>query len=48
MYYWRAAQQGDDRAKARMAAIQNAAAGGSVAKHDIQKTKKGLFSKLGL
>jgi hypothetical protein len=49
MYYWRAAQQGDERAKARMAAIQTAASGGKMAKTtEIQKSKKGLFSKLGL
>jgi len=48
VYYWRAAQQGDERAKARMAAIQTAASGGPMARADLQKSKKGLFSKLGL
>jgi TPR repeat protein len=47
MWYWRAAQQGEERAKQRMAAIQQAASGGAPAP-DTAKAKKGLFSKLGL
>ena len=51
MYYWRAAQQGDERAKSRIQAIQTAAAGGSLAKAEALKgsgAKKGLFGRLGL
>jgi hypothetical protein len=49
MWYWRAAQQGEERAKQRMAAIQQAASGGApAAGADTAKSKKSLFSKLGL
>jgi TPR repeat protein len=49
MWYWRAAQQGDERAKQRMAAIQKAVSGSSTASAaDVHKQKKGFFGKLGL
>jgi TPR repeat protein len=48
MWYWRAAQQGEERAKQRMQAIQQAASGGVSMATDSAKSKKGLFSKLGL
>jgi TPR repeat protein len=48
MWYWRAAQQGEERAKQRMQAIQQAASGGASTPADSAKSKKGLFSKLGL
>jgi TPR repeat protein len=48
MWYWRAAQQGEERAKQRMAAIHKAASGGAPAGADSAKSKKGLLSKLGL
>jgi hypothetical protein len=45
MWYWKAAQQGEERAKQRMKAIHQA---GGAAAPDTAKAKKGLFSKLGL
>jgi TPR repeat protein len=49
MWYWRAAQQGEERAKQRMAAIHQAASGGAAPSGtDSAKSKKGLLSKLGL
>ena len=51
VWYVRAAQQGEERAKQRLAIIQDAAAGGTGsgnAKGERPKSKKGLFGKLGL
>jgi hypothetical protein len=55
MWYWRAAQQGDERARQRMAVINQAVSGGGSSKKaaspggtaNKSTTKKGLFSKLG-
>lgn len=51
MWYWRAAQQGDERAKQRMAVINQAVSGGGATKTggsaSKSTTKRGLFSKLG-
>lgn len=54
VWYVRAAQQGEERAKQRLAIIQDAASGGSgtaagaaMRKEDGEKKKKGLFGKLG-
>ncbi|KAF2675221.1 HCP-like protein [Microthyrium microscopicum] len=47
MWYWRAAQQGEERAKQRMAAINSAVSGGSTASTDATKSsKKSFLSKL--
>jgi len=45
MWYWRAAQQGDERAKQRMLAINQAVSGSS--KTEAKPTRKSLFSKKG-
>jgi hypothetical protein len=43
-WYWRAAQQGDERAKQRMKTIAKAVSGGK--DDDVGKGKKKLFGKL--
>lgn len=51
VWYVRAAQQGEERAKQRLAIIQDAASGGTGAaalKDGKPKSKKGLFGKLGM
>ena len=51
VWYVRAAQQGEDRAKARLAIIRHAASGGDPNALPVEtepKEKKGLLSKLGL
>lgn len=51
MWYWRAAQQGEERAKRRMQIIQASVSGASTADLGAQqhmKNKKSFFSGLGL
>ena len=59
MWYVRAAQQGEERAKQRLAIIQDAASGGNGTAASVAmkngnpngekpKNKKGLFGKLGM
>ena len=51
VWYVRAAQQGEDRAKQRLAIIRSAAAGGGpsdLPDEPRPRTRKGLRSKLGL
>jgi TPR repeat protein len=46
-WYWRAAQQGDNRAKERMKTIEKAVSGGGDAPGKGEhKAKKGFFGKL--
>lgn len=42
-WYWRAAQQGEERAKQRMRTIEQAVSGGTL--QDEHKTRKGLFGR---